>query len=78
MEVAAASRDAEDQPSARVRRVVIVFVLMFCAGCITYVMILNNDTELHQVIARWAFVIIGAIMGIYVVGAVFVSVKGKM
>jgi len=58
-------------PHWRIRRSIIFSTLIFCAGCIVYVMIDGQDTRVDETIAMSAFALMGAVIGSYVFGAVW-------
>jgi hypothetical protein len=60
----------------RVRRRIIYSTLLFCAGCIIYVMVMDalghlKDSQLAGSIINSAFLLAGGVIGSYVFGAVW-------
>ena len=58
-------------PHWRIRRAIIFSTLIFCAGCILYVMVFSEDTRVAETIAMSAFGLGGAVIASYVFGAVW-------
>lgn len=61
--------DSEFRPKWENRRRVIFLTLLFCAGCIIYVMVQGNDTRVNETIVMMSFITMISVIGSYVFGA---------
>lgn len=59
------------KPSWKIRRRLIVAVLIFCAFCVTYIMVWGDDRSIHEMIILSAFGTAVSVLGSYVFGAVW-------
>jgi len=67
--------DEEYKPKWQNRQKVIFGTLFFCALVVIYLLIFGEgNSELHQTIAMWAFLLSGAVIGSYVFGAAWEDV----
>lgn len=73
--------DGRKHPAGRgnwsVRRRFMFIVSLFCAYCITYVMLKGQDSRVNETIVTWAFLCLGAIVGSYVFGAAWQDINFK-
>lgn len=53
----------------KVRRRIVNLTLIFCAGCVLYIMFKGTDSRLYETIATNAFFLAGAVIGSYIFGA---------
>ena len=60
-----------NKPSWAVRRRIIITTLLFCAFCVTYIMIWGDDRPVMEVIVISAFGLSLSVIGSYVFGAVW-------
>lgn len=59
------------KPSWKIRRRIINTTLLFCASCVTYIMIFGDDRAVNEVIVLGAFGLAFGTIGSYVFGAVW-------
>lgn len=60
-----------NKPSWAVRRRIIITTLLFCAFCITYIMVWGDDRPVMEVIVFSAFGLALSVIGSYIFGAVW-------
>ena len=59
------------KPSWTVRRRIIIFTLLFCAFCVTYIMVIPGSKPVHEMIVMSAFGLALSVIGSYIFGAVW-------
>lgn len=59
------------KPSWAIRRRIIVATLLFCAFCVTYIMVWGDDRPVMEVIVFSAFGLALSVIGSYIFGAVW-------
>lgn len=59
------------KPSWKIRRRLVILTLIFCAGCIVYLLIAGDDTKLNETIALGVIGAAISTLGSYVFGAVW-------
>lgn len=69
--------DSNYSPTWKNRRRVIFLTLIFCAVCVSYIMIKGEDNEVNKVIVMWSFLLSGGTIGSYVFGATWESIRLK-
>ncbi len=55
--------------SWKTRRRIIYTTLVFCAGCVVYLVFAGQDTQLHLTIANGVILLAGSVIGSYIFGA---------
>ena len=59
------------KPPWALRRLIIMITLIFCATCVTYIVLYGDDTRVNETIIVSCFALAGATIGSYVFGAVW-------
>lgn len=59
------------------RRRIILSTLLFCAGCVVYIMLNGADTRINENIVLGCFSLAGSVIGFYVAGATWNDVNVK-
>ena len=59
------------KPSWKIRRRIVIATLLFCAFCVTWIMIGGDERSVLEVIVMCAFGLAGSTIGAYVFGAVW-------
>ncbi len=69
-----------NRPPWKVRRRIIIATLLFCGGCVIYLMGFGADNELNRLIVQSCFFLSGTIIATYVLGASWddLNVMSKM
>lgn len=60
-----------DRPPWTVRRRLVIATLMFCAFCITWIMIRGDSRPVNEVIVMCSFGLAFSVLGSYIFGAVW-------
>lgn len=58
----------------KIRRKIIIFTLMFCAFCVSYIMFQAVELAIFHTIVTGCFTLAGSIIGAYVFGATYQDV----
>jgi hypothetical protein len=59
------------KPSWRIRRRIIHLTLLFCAFCISWVLIVQDDRSVLEIVVMSAFALAATVIGSYIFGAVW-------
>ncbi len=59
------------KPSWKIRRTIVIFTLLFCAGCIVRILAVDDDRGVYEVIVVSAFGLAFSTIGSYIFGVVW-------
>ena len=67
--------NTNNKPTWKNRRRVIFTTLVFCALCISYVMLQGNDTRVNETIVLGCFALASSVIGFFIAGATYRDVS---
>lgn len=59
------------KPSWTIRRRIVIATLLFCAFCVTYIMVIPGGKPVHEMIVMSCFGLALSVIGSYIFGAVW-------